>query len=61
MTLLSYKNVVESQGRITGKKTEYETKLKLLEMLALLTCSKNMNPLLLAKNNVSFYALFSLI
>ena len=61
MTLLSYKNVVESQGRITGEKTEYETKLKLLEMLALLTCSQKMNPLLLAKNNVTFYALFSLI
>ena len=31
MTLFSYKNIVEVQGSITAKKTEYETKLKLQE------------------------------
>ena len=56
MALFSYKNMIEGQGGIITKKqkTEYETKLKLQERLRF-TCMYvvKMNPILLAKNNVS--------
>ena len=57
MTLFAYKNnVLEGQGRYI---TEYQTKLK--KKVRFTLKSFKMNPILLANNNVTFYALFSLI